>query len=243
MRKTIKTTVRNIRSSPNRRVGQNLRGTNSICLLMLMVFLSMFGGNQATASEADVVGALVVSQVRTRDPVVFITIDDGSYTSKRLADLLDKRKIPVTNFVLPESLWKQRKWFQARLNMTFENHTNTHASMTRLNLEAQTEEICHASKIIRQISKSEPVFFRPPGGGWNDDTRRAAAACGIDFLVTWTATADQGKIQRSGGGRLQAGDIILMHYLSSLPDSLTKLLLELRQLKLKPALLRNYLGN
>jgi hypothetical protein len=58
----------------------------------------------------------------------------------------------------------------------------------------------------------------------------------------WNVEADQGKIVRSGGGSIQRGDIILLHYLNSLESSLKVVLAEIKRLGLRPASLRDYLA-
>ena len=41
----------------------------------------------------------VTYQVKTKDPVVFITIDDGIITSQAALDYVRKHKIPITSFL------------------------------------------------------------------------------------------------------------------------------------------------
>ena len=87
------------------------------------------------------------------------------------------------------------------------------------------------------------MFLRPPGGALNNDTTRAAKACGLARIVLWNVVADYGNIVRSGVGTgLQAGDIVLLHYLDSLPKSLDNVLREARKRGLRPALLRDYIA-
>lgn len=54
--------------------------------------------------------------------------------------------------------------------------------------------------------------MRPPGGNYNKDTPRAAAACGMKAVVQWIAKANGGSMQYQIGHGLRAGDIVLMHF-------------------------------
>ncbi|MEN9300547.1 MAG: hypothetical protein RLZZ254_328 [Actinomycetota bacterium] len=183
----------------------------------------------------------VVYNVPNRDRAVFITIDDGGAAPPSFGRWLDENRIPVTNFVMPEMLHLNRGWYRERKFMTFENHTNTHAHMTLSTLDEQTKEICRANRLIEGIVKEKPVLYRPPRGSFNANSRRAAAACGIRYIVMWSAMADGGVIRTPGNRPLKAGDIIILHYNGGLPGSMAHLLATIERNGLKPAFLRDYL--
>lgn len=184
----------------------------------------------------------VVYRVETDDPVVFITIDDGAWTSDALGDWLDRRDLPITNFVMPGILEERADWFLSRPSMSFQNHSYSHAHMTMSTLRRQTFEICRASRIVGEVTGVRPTMFRPPRGSWNDDTRRAAHACGIRHIVMWNVTADRSTIRTATGKPVRAGDIVILHWRPELQDSLEHLLAHLRRLGLRPALLDDYLS-
>lgn len=189
--------------------------------------------------------AKVVKFVETNDPVFFITIDDGSRVSPALAKLLDKRKVPVTSFVLPEFLSAvqptSRAWFLARKRMTFENHTNIHAHLTLMTLAQQKREICTASDLVKKRTGQTPVFLRPPRGSWNENTRIAAAECGMKYIVMWNAESSKNGLNTWGTRPLMKGDIVLFHYVGTLVQQLENVLTIAKQNGLRPALLRDYL--
>jgi len=183
----------------------------------------------------------VVHQVRTKDKVVFITIDDGVTVSDSLAKFVDENEIPITTFALAGELWRNRDWFRDRKNMTFENHTNTHAHMTLITPESQIFEICGASQIVRNVVNDRPIFFRPPGGSWNEEVRESVGRSGIKYLLMWNVQIYRGRTSMSGRKSLGPGDIILLHYTPSLENDLKILLKKMKQAGLRPALLRDYL--
>ncbi len=208
----------------------------------LIAFPSIINVPSAKAKSSN--SSFLVDHVRTKDPVVFITIDDGSVITDRVVELLLSRKIPVANFVLSEALkthWKALHRIQ-RPGTSFENHSETHRLMSSLSLKEQTSEICRANEHVHGNYKKLPLFFRPPGGSHNSDTVTAAKKCGIQKIVMWNVEADQGKIVRSGGGSIRRGDIILLHYMNSLESSLKVVLAEIKRLGLRPASLRDYLA-
>ena len=182
----------------------------------------------------------VTYKVKTKDKVVFITIDDGFYVSKELARVIRRHKVPITTFAMPRLVAREKKWYLGNKNMTFENHTVNHRSLTQLSYTQQRKEICRANAQLEKTTKQQPVLFRPPGGNWNEKTKKAIAACGMKHLVMWNVIAEKGVLRMPSGG-LNRGDIILMHYIASTADTLELLLRQIKSDGLKPALLRDYL--
>ena len=182
----------------------------------------------------------VIYNVPTRDKVVFITIDDGFSPTGELARVIRKYRIPVTTFAMPRLVQRHRRWFMAQDRMTFENHTVNHRLLADLTVRRQRAEICVANRRIEEITGERPILFRPPGGSFNHRTKQALAECGIRHLVMWNVLAEKGRI-RINGGKLQRGDIILMHYIDSAAPTLEKLIKLIRREGLRPALLRDYL--
>ena len=183
----------------------------------------------------------VLSKIHTKDRVVFITIDDGVTVSDGLAKFIDENQLPITTFALAGELWRNRDWFTQRSNMTFGNHTNTHAHMTLIKPEQQIFEICRASQVIRNVTGERPVFFRPPGGSWNEEVRESVGRSGIKYIMLWNVQIYRGSTSMPGRKALDPGDIILLHYTPSLESDLKILLTKMKQAGLRPALLSDYL--
>jgi peptidoglycan/xylan/chitin deacetylase (PgdA/CDA1 family) len=172
--------------------------------------------------------------------VVFITIDDGGFMSKKAAQYINQNKIPITSFIMPEPLVKRWDKFDLIKTQTYENHSNTHRHMKRMTFAQQKEEICRSNTIIRRKSGREPAFFRPPGGDFNAVTKKAMVACGVRYLAMWNVVADDGVIRMRRNRQLMPGDIILMHYKTSMVESLKNVMAQLKRKNLQPALLRDY---
>jgi hypothetical protein len=62
----------------------------------------------------------------------------------------------------------------------------------------------------------------------------------MTHLLMWRVTVWGDNIS-TWGGDIKAGDVILLHYVQSLSQSIRTLEAELRRLGLKPALLSDYL--
>lgn len=187
----------------------------------------------------------VIDHVRTKEPIFFITVDDGSHLTRSTLQRIRNMRIPITTFALPEQLNRHRRRFVNLLRqteMTFENHSQTHRAVSTMSFAAQRAEICAGTREVRRVIRRTPTFFRPPGGGWNDDTVRAARACKVSRIVLWNVVADYGSIVRADGGSgLRRGDIVLLHYLDSLPSSLEIVLRAASKAGLRPVLLRDHL--
>lgn len=179
-----------------------------------------------------------ISRVRTRDKVVFITIDDGATVSRELARVIDKNEVPITTFAMPGMLWRSREWYRARENMSFQNHTNTHAHMTLISHKKQVIELCHSNKLIRRMFGKRPTMYRPPRGSWSEKNRKAMAKCGLKYAVLWSVVITNYVPENI---QFRRGEIILLHYVPSLPRVLEELVEELKAQKLEPALLEDYL--
>lgn len=209
------------------------------------VGLFVLGVAPVAAHAAGRTDGYVIDHVATKEPVVFLTVDDGSHLSRETNQYIRNLRIPITTFALPEQINRHRRRFVNLLRqtgMTFENHSQTHRIVSAMNYEDQRAEICAGNREVERVIRRRPAFFRPPGGGWNSDTVRAAKSCGLSRIVLWNVMADGGRIIRADGGTgLRRGDIVLLHYLDSLPASLEVVMREASRARLRFALLRDHL--
>ncbi|WP_435284318.1 polysaccharide deacetylase family protein [Streptomyces koelreuteriae] len=154
----------------------------------------------------------VVDRVRTRDPVVFLTYDDGIERDPAFAGLVRERRLPVTLF-LTDSVAGPGYGRLARLRavgVSLQNHTLDHPALRGLPYAGQRAEICGQQHKLRIRFGIRPHLFRPPYGTYDRATLRAAADCGITALVLWRASlsADGELTYPHGEPRLHPGDII-----------------------------------
>ena len=93
------------------------------------------GGGSREAASARTSAPTVTYQVKTKDPVVFITIDDGIVTSQAALDYVRKHKIPITSFLTSSQVTDSRVRYFERISRwgSIQNHTTTHASLDTSN--------------------------------------------------------------------------------------------------------------
>lgn len=194
-----------------------------------------------TSQASSVRPVPVVYRVKTSDPVVFITIDDGFTRTARAKAMLED--IVHSDFVLRGPLMQDPSFWQQERSrgVSFGNHTARHPNLKRLSQKAQQREICAGRDAVKSVVGVTPVLFRPPGGNWNKNTLLAARACNMSHLVLWNVVVDGSRIS-TWGTPIKRGDIILLHYRHDLDVSLRVLLKELERLRLRPADLEDYLA-
>ncbi|HSX17858.1 MAG TPA: polysaccharide deacetylase family protein [Candidatus Saccharimonadales bacterium] len=160
--------------------------------------------------------APVILRVPTTEPVVFVGIDDGWVQAKPTQAWLIKHHLPFSLFLTNNGIKNDYGYFKKlqSAGMTIEDHSLTHPNLTKLNLDQQKAEICATADIYQTVFGRRPTLFRPPYGAYNDNTRRAAASCGIKAIVMWHVNVGTGgDVQfQSNSTHLQPGDIVLMHF-------------------------------
>ena len=157
----------------------------------------------------------VLTRIDTKDPVVFITIDDGFDKDPRVLDVLKARHIPVTPFLTVDAVKAKPGFFTSVQKVTgqsVQDHTLTHPHLSRLGLDAQTQEICGAADTLQGFYGGRPWLFRPPYGDYDQTTRKAAAVCGMKALVLWDVSLPHAVLRYANGSVLRRGDIILIHW-------------------------------
>jgi len=197
-------------------------------------------GKRPVAPES----AFVVRRIATTDPVVFVTIDDGWVRDPAGRDLLVRSGLPVTLF-LTNAAWRaDRPYFHdlVQTGATVQDHTFTHPVLPKLAYARQKAEICQAADDDAREYSARPVLFRPPYGATSAGTERAAAECGMAHVVLWSAAVNDGRVDVDGSAVLRPGDIVLMHFRTTLAGDLTALLDAIARAGLTPARLEDYLS-
>ncbi|MFF5436926.1 polysaccharide deacetylase family protein [Streptomyces achromogenes] len=150
----------------------------------------------------------VIDRVPTRDPVVFLTYDDGAERDPRFVDMVRELRLPVTLF-LTDSIAAPGYGHFARLRALgagIGNHTLDHRAPAGLPYAGQRAEICGQQDRLRARLGVRPRLFRPPYGSYDPTTLRAAADCGISAVVLWRTALTPAGLTRG----LSAGDIVLV---------------------------------
>lgn len=187
----------------------------------------------------------VIKKIDTKKKVVFLTIDDGFITDPKMSAMLAKYGIPVTQFLTNNSVNGSRYSFFKKISkrdgQTIQNHTMSHPNLRTLPFEAQKAQICETNAHYKQQFGASPWMLRPPYGESNEDTRKAAAACGIDYLVNWSATMPKAELRYQNVDSLRSGDIILHHWYPESYKWVEGLIKEVRRQGFKFGALQDYL--
>ena len=187
-------------------------------------------------------GVPYLSRIPTRQPVAFITIDDGYWRSPEAPKLLAAAGVPVTLFLTTDAIHDDEAYF-ARLQQhgaVIEAHTITHTELRGKPYAFQRREICGSADRLGHRYHRRPVLFRPPFGTKDATTLRAAQDCGIKAAFMWKETVHQGKVRYQEGHRVKPGDIILMHFRPAFVQDFLAALRAIHKAGLTPALLEDY---
>lgn len=157
----------------------------------------------------------VISEIPTRDKVVFITVDDGAEKDPEFVTMMRELKIPFTMFLTDSAISSDYDYFKRlqQLGNGVHSHTLTHPNLRTLGAAAQKQEICGQQEKLRARYGTTPRLFRPPYGNWNEDTRAVAGSCGVEAIVLWRESMQITNMQyQRADKRLHPGDIILAHF-------------------------------
>ncbi|MFI0965257.1 polysaccharide deacetylase family protein [Streptomyces sp. NPDC021080] len=157
----------------------------------------------------------VFTTVPTKDKVVFLTVDDGAEKDPAFLRMMSDLKIPYTAFLSDFLVEDDYGYFRKMRDrgVTLDNHTLTHPYLPGLSYERQKHEICGMQDVMEKEFGRRPAVFRPPYGNYDQDTLRAAKACGIRYAPIWNEEvfADHWEY-REEDRDLHPGDIVLTHF-------------------------------
>ena len=227
-------------------LGSRVSGCVAVSAAALLgIALTGIAGTAHAALPREGASPHVTYQVKTKDPVVFITIDDGIVTSQAALDYVRKHKIPITSFLTSSQVTDSRVRYFERISRwgSIQNHTTTHASLDTSNATLIKNQICPVQVDYRRTFGTKPWMLRPPyGAGPRGATLAAVAAkCKITDIVMWDAVVENGRFGTWHGGPLAKGSIILLHYTSNLATDLKVAVSMARAQGLRPANLADYL--
>ncbi|MCX6460417.1 MAG: polysaccharide deacetylase family protein [Actinobacteria bacterium] len=194
-------------------------------------------------------GINVVSKITTKNPVFFITIDDGWGQPKSATDYVAATHLPVTSFLTNAAVQGNWSFFKKMSAYdAVQNHTMTHKALSKDSTDRQYE-ICGAQARYATKIGTKPWILRPPYGAGFMPRRAAApaiektaASCGIKHIALWNVTVDKNRKMAFAGKSFQKGDIVLLHFEGDLAANLKALVQAYAKLGLKPASLSQYLA-
>lgn len=167
---------------------------------------------------------------------IYITVDDGWTPSQEVLDIMRRTHLPVTAFLIQQAAQRNLPYWRAFVAAggTVGDHTVSHPVLTKLTLSQDTTQWEQARQVLGKWLGHTPVLGRPPYGAFDPTVEAAAYRGGLKMLVGWSAIVDGAGIQTWNGRPLEAGEIVLLHWVPGLGQQMTKLLAVIRADHLRP---------
>lgn len=157
----------------------------------------------------------------TAQKLIALTFDDGpnDITTSKVLDILEEHNVPASFFVIGQFINDETAKQMTRaisLGCEIQNHSFTHAFMTKLSAEEIAEEIRKTDELIVKYTGTKPWMFRPPYIDHNETMHQTIGhtfICGVgcdDWVPECTAQQryDVMKAQAKDGVMFLLHDLI-----------------------------------
>jgi peptidoglycan/xylan/chitin deacetylase (PgdA/CDA1 family) len=167
---------------------------------------------------------------------IYITVDDGWTPSPQVLDIMRKTHLPVTAFLIQDAAQENLPYWRAFVAAggTIGDHTVSHPVLTKLSLAQDTFQWGHDRLQLGKWLGQTPVMGRPPYGAFDPAVEAAAYQGGLKVLAGWSVVVDSDGISTWDDRPLEAGEIVLLHWLPGLGQQMVKLLKVIHHLHLNP---------
>ena len=201
-----------------------------------------------TVSSGTENGVTVEAKITTKNPVFFLTIDDGWEQQESAADYVTETKLPVTVFLTNSAVSENWAFFKKMgAYDAVQNHSMTHKALSESGTDREFE-ICEPQNRYEDRYGVRPWILRPPYGAGFMPKRvttplieKTAASCGIKHVALWNVTVSKAGVIEFAGAPFRKGDIVLLHFEGDLKANLQKVVKQYAAHGLKPASLSEYL--
>ena len=186
-------------------------------IILLLIFLSIY----ASADISSGVYVKTICKADKQKDMISFTFDDGvdPEMTPKVLDVLLKHKVKGTFFLIGE---KARLYPEIVKRILAEGHEiGNHSLSHKSNFPLQTSSVIKAqlsetNNILREISGSDPIYFRPPFGVTNPMIGKAVREMGF-ICIGWsirsldTMGRDINLTTERVLRNIKGGDIILLH--------------------------------
>jgi len=165
------------------------------------------------------------------DVTLMINVYWGTEYLDNMLDTLSEYNVNTTFFVggiwvkkYPEILQKI-----SQAGHEIGNHGYAHKEHSKLNYEANQEEILQTHNLVKQVLKLDMTLFAPPSGDYSETTVQGATALGYKTIM-WTRDTidwrdhDENVIYERAIKNMQGGDLVLMHPTQATANALPRIL-------------------
>ncbi len=169
----------------------------------------------------------IIRDVDGTKPMVALTYDDGpSIYTDSILDTFEEYGQRCTFFLVGDRISWNEDQARREVAMGCEqgNHTYSHNRLTDLTAEEMQEKLKGTDDELVRISGKTSTCLRPPEGKWNDTLK---SVCGCPIIL-WSVDSrdweskNADKICNQVIGKVQDGDIVLMHDLYQATADATK---------------------
>ena len=195
-------------------------------LFFVLIFLGFVIGFDHTALVVSQKRLVPIYEVARDDQKIAITVDGvwGVELTPQLLSIFEEYGINITFFFGGYWLEKYPEVLKQISDAGHEigNHSYTHPQSSRLSREDFRTELSKTQKLIEQTAGSQPLFFRPPFGDYNNQVIEVAREEGYQ-VIQWSIDSLDWKepgtdfIVRRIMENVKPGSIILMH--NNAPDT------------------------
>ncbi|WCK56521.1 polysaccharide deacetylase family protein [Aneurinibacillus sp. Ricciae_BoGa-3] len=182
----------------------------------------------------------LIANITTKDnKTVYLTFDDGPgpYT-KAIAAILQKNHAHGSFFWIGKQVTDELGQFGHQMieqGDIIGSHTMQHTALGKENAAAQKKDLTQTAEYIGKKINNKVVYFRPPYGSVNQDTKKLSKQLG-QFLVFWEvdsldwslAHKPEKILSNIEKDKVKPGDIILMHERKQTAEMLPKVIDYLR---------------
>lgn len=161
----------------------------------------------------------IIRNVPTTHQVVAFTFDDGPHpgTTPELLKVLREKGVKATFFILGRNAEVYGDLLRQVVAEGHElaNHGYSHRFLHQISMEEYLAEVERNEKILAQVGV-KPVFFRPPGGGYNDLLVSKLQERGYTTIMWTVDTRDWSRpsvsqVVKVASANLKPGNIFLFH--------------------------------
>lgn len=111
-------------------------------------------------------------------PYIALTFDDGpgKTTTPRLLDLLAKKHVKVTFFILGENAQENPEILKREIAEGHEigNHSWSHPNLGKMSDDAVRSQLQRTQDLVFQVTGTKPKIMRPPYGSFSDRQKKWA---------------------------------------------------------------------
>ena len=146
-------------------------------------------------------------------------IDWGNEYIPQMLEIFKTNNISITFF--PTGKWAEKNidLLESINNAGHEigNHGYNHIDYDKITFEKNKEEILKSHIIIKDIIKTNPIYFAPPSGAFNDNTIKAAQELNYKVIlwsidtIDWRKDSTRYLIVQRIKEKLHESAIVLMH--------------------------------